>query len=94
MKNILILCLIISQLMVYSCARKKTLSNDELCMQQIKQAEEQQTAATELNNSLKNIIANLITAAKIHHQHNEQMLCLEKIQRALTLLDAHKPAKN
>lgn len=93
MKNILILCLIISQLLVYSCARKKTLTSDELCTQQIKQAEAQQTTLTELDTKLKTIITNLITAAKIHQQHNEHMLCLEKIQRALTLQDAHKPAK-
>lgn len=87
MKNLLILCLIISQFTIFSCARKRTPGNDELCGQQIKLAEEQTGKTIELDKMHKTTITNLISAAKIHQQHNEQMLCLEKIQRALTLLE-------
>jgi hypothetical protein len=74
------------------CARKKSV--DQSCRQQITQTEELYQGKTgSLPKSQDTIITNLITAAKIHQQHGEEMLCIEKIQRANTLLEEQKPDK-
>jgi len=90
-RNILTVCLLISLVLPAACARKKAATENQSCQQQIAQAEaELQTKTATLTKSQNSIISNLITAAKIHQQHKEEMLCVEKVQRAITLLAEHK----
>lgn len=86
-KNSLLICLLIFQFGVAGCARNKQADADQSCQQQISRAEQlQQQNAGTLDKGLNETITNLIVAAKIHAQHAQEMLCIEKSQRALTLL--------
>lgn len=86
-KNILLICLFIFQFSGMGCARNKQADGNQSCQQQISRAEQlQQQHADTLDKGLNEAITNLIVAAKIHAQHTQEMLCIEKTQRALTLL--------
>ena len=87
LKNTLLICLFISQIQIAACARHKEVTVDQSCTQQISLAEQlQQQQAGALDNRLNETITNLIAAAKIHAQHSQHVLCIDKVQRALTLL--------
>ena len=86
-KNTLLICLLIFQFCVVGCARNRQADADQSCEQLISRAEQlQQQHAGTLDKDLNGTITNLIVAAKIHAQHAQEMLCIEKTQRALTLL--------
>ena len=88
MKNTLLICLLISQLHIAACAKKKEVTVEQSCTQQISQAEQlQQEKAGTLDDRLNATITNLISAAKIHSQHSQYVLCIDKVERALTLLE-------
>jgi hypothetical protein len=93
-KNTLLICLLIFQIAITGCARNKQAEADQSCQQQISRVEQlQQQHADALDKGLNETINNLIVAAKIHAQHAQEILCIEKTQRALTLLEDSSTTK-
>lgn len=88
LKKTLFIYLLICQLAVLGCARKKEATVEQSCTQQTAQAEQlQQGKTASLDKKLNETIRNLIIAAKIHAQHAQYILCIDKTQRALSLLE-------
>ena len=86
-KNNLQICLFIFPFMVIGCTANMHADPEQTCKEQISRAEKQLQAQTgKLDKALNDMISNLIIAAKIHAQHAEQVMCIEKSARALTLL--------
>jgi hypothetical protein len=86
-KNNLRIYLLIFPFVVIGCAGNKHVDAEQTCKEQISRAERQLQAQTgKLDKALSDMINNLIIAAKIHAQHAEQVMCVEKTARALTLL--------
>ena len=74
-------------LILIACAKNHSIPLDTQCNQDIKHANEHlKTSSGELDKAAQNTIENLIQAAKIQQQHAKYPDCIDKAQRALTLL--------
>lgn len=94
-KNNLLICLLIFPFIVIGCAGNNHADPEQTCKEQISRAEKQLQAQTgKLDKALSDMISNLIIAAKIHAQHAEQVMCVEKSARALTLLQDETAVKD
>ena len=87
------LLLLVALLTTY-CARHKTLSPKDQCSKNITDAGKaiKQKAATFDKKELRRI-RNLVKAAKIQQQHDDISGCLDKTNRALTLLKEDEISK-
>jgi len=73
--------------LVVSCARQRTVRLDIQCDRDIKSASRQLNDGTNtFDKATRRTIQNLIQAAKIQQQHGKFPDCIDKAQRALTLL--------
>lgn len=77
-----------------SCAKKqREPSLDVQCNNDIKSASKLLGSAKELEKVTKGSITKLIQAAKIHQEHARFPSCIDKAQRALTLIK-NQPKSN
>jgi len=80
---------------VIACAKNRPISLDIQCDNDIKLATKHLKASTdELDKDIRKKIDNLVRAAKIQQQHAEYPSCIDKAQRALTLLKADEQSKD
>lgn len=76
-------------LTLIACAKNRSIPLNIQCNQDIKSANEHlKTRSGELDKVAQNTTENLIQAAKIQQQHAKYPDCIDKAQRALTLLKA------
>ena len=89
LKKLVIINLSLSLLTVLGCAGRKAATVEQTCKQQTTQAEQQQREKISiLDKKLNETITNLIIAAKVHKQHSQYVLCIDKTGRALSLLES------
>ena len=73
--------------LVVACSRQRTVRLDIQCDRDIKSASRQLNDETNtFDKATRTMIQNLILAAKIQQQHGKFPDCIDKAQRALTLL--------
>ena len=76
-------------LAMISCAKHRPVPLDVQCDNDIKLASKHFKASNdELDKDMRKKLGNLIKAAKIQQQHGKYPSCIDKAQRALTLLKA------
>lgn len=90
MPRIIRLFLLLSCLSVTACLKSKQVSIQAQCAEQITLQQKRLTQIPLADNK-KQVVTNLITAAKILQQHNSHSECLNKIIRAKTILDQEQP---
>ncbi len=72
-----------------SCSRNKVLPVHEQCSKDIEQVSQLlKQKSKSYNKTETNRIQNLVTAAKIQQQHERFNVCVDKMNRALTLMNA------
>jgi hypothetical protein len=80
-------------LAITACAKHRSVPLSIQCDEDIKQATKSlNVTVSELDKALAKKIENLIEAAKIQQQHEMYPSCIDKAQRALTLLKTDKRA--